>query len=144
MPHRRLQDETPISEGGNFRHCHTRTAGIRFFGSMCNACVLIVDDQADFCRLLARVVQKAGYEAICLTSGPAALDYLKEHTPNLIILDMMMPGMDGLDVLSAIRGDARVRQEPVVMFSAVADPAFQRRAIETGANDWWLKANIDY
>jgi len=106
--------------------------------------VVIVDDNVDFCRLMARLVKHLGYEAICLTSGSAALKYLAEHVPELIILDLMMPDIDGLDVLEVVREDHRLKQIPVVIFSAVSDPKLRQKAAELGATDWWVKAGVDF
>lgn len=106
--------------------------------------VLVVDDQPDFCELLGRMLRRAGYDSTCLFGGQEAVDYLQDHTPNLIILDMMMPGMDGLDVLQRIRATAQLADVPVIIFSAVADPVIRARALGAGATDWWLKANVDF
>jgi chemosensory pili system protein ChpA (sensor histidine kinase/response regulator) len=111
---------------------------------MANASVLIVDDNVDFCHLLGRLIQRQGFGATCITSGEDALTYLAAHVPELMILDVMMPKMDGLEVLTAVRADARLKAMPVVMFSALADPALRQRALAAGANDWWLKAAIDF
>lgn len=106
--------------------------------------VVIVDDNVDFCRLMARLVNHLGYGAICLTSGSSALKYLAEHVPELIILDLMMPDIDGLDVLEVVREDHRLKQVPVVIFSAVSDPKLRQRGAELGATDWWVKAGVDF
>lgn len=106
--------------------------------------VVIVDDNVDFCRLMARLVNHLGYGAICLTSGSSALKFLAEHVPELIILDLMMPDIDGLDVLELVREDHRLKQVPVVIFSAVSDPKLRQRGAELGATDWWVKAGVDF
>ena len=69
---------------------------------------------------------------------------LDRDLPDLVILDAMMPGMDGAEVLRQIRTAARTAAVPVVMLSAVADPAFQEHMIRKGANDYWVKASFDY
>ena len=106
--------------------------------------ILIVDDQIDACRPLALLMKHMGHRGVCITSGEAALAYLKEHTPDLVILDVMMPGMDGMEVLRHVRGDPLTRDLPVVMFSAVSDPTFQEHARAKGANDYWVKASMQY
>jgi CheY-like chemotaxis protein len=94
--------------------------------------VLVVDDQMDACRALARLLRHFGHDASCTDSGPNALAYLSSNKPDLVILDVMMPGMDGLDVLR------------VILFSALSDPKFRDYAINEGANDYWIKGAIDF
>jgi CheY-like chemotaxis protein len=106
--------------------------------------VLVVDDSEDTCRMLAKLIRRLGAPADCITSGEAALKWMTDHMPRLVILDMMMPGMDGMTVLHAIRADDRLKEVAVVMFSAVSDPAFRDYAISEGANDYWVKSSIDF
>ncbi|HEX5242259.1 MAG TPA: response regulator [Tepidisphaeraceae bacterium] len=106
--------------------------------------VVIVDDNVDFCRLMGRLVNHLGYEATCLTSGSSAIKYLALHVPELIILDLMMPDIDGLDVLEVVREDQKLKHVPLVIFSAVSDLKLRQRATELGATDWWVKAGVDF
>ena len=106
--------------------------------------VLIVDDDTGSGRLLAVLVRHLGHDATYVNSGGKALDYMGSHRPDLVILDLMMPGMDGLEVLRRMRQDPRTHEVPVVMFSALADPQFRKSACEQGANDYWVKASIDF
>src|SRR5687768_12285488 len=108
------------------------------------ATVLIVDDHLDTCRPLARLLRHLGHNGICLGSGEEALDYLKGPLPDLMLLDIMMPGVDGMEVLRQIRCDPRTATLPVVMFSAVSDPQYRAHALAKGANDYWLKAGFDF
>ncbi|HXE53745.1 MAG TPA: response regulator [Tepidisphaeraceae bacterium] len=108
------------------------------------ACVMVVDDNKDACEALAKLIQLLKHDSFCVTSGEAALDFLTGHCADLVILDMMMPGLDGMEVLRRIREELKLTALPVVMFSAIADPAFQEHAIRKGANDYWVKASIDF
>src|SRR5205823_1062021 len=108
------------------------------------ATILVVDDQMDACRALVRLLRHYGHDATCLPSGPDALTFLTQNIPDLLILDVMMPGMDGLDVLRVIRSDPRLQKLPVVLFSALSDPKFREYAINEGASDYWVKGAIDY
>src|SRR3954469_2963426 len=83
--------------------------------------VLIVDDNADQGRPLALILKHSGYDAGFVTSGEAAMSRVHEDPPQLMILDLMMPGMSGLDVLKLIRNDPRTAGMPVVIYSAVSD-----------------------
>jgi CheY-like chemotaxis protein len=82
---------------------------------------------------------------VVLDSGEAALTYLRDQgMPDLMLLDVMMPGMDGLEVLRHVRSDEKTAGLPIVLFSAVSDPQFREHAIAKGANDFWVKASLDY
>ena len=107
------------------------------------ATVLIVDDHPDVCRVVARLVRTIGHSSDTAESGEGALEYLRDHIPDLVILDAMMPRVDGMQVLKSIRLDPRTRQVPVVMYSAMSDPEFKRRAIASGANDYWVKGSFN-
>ena len=106
--------------------------------------VLIVDDEPQACAMMARLVRHFGHESVCCMGGREALDHIAAAPVDLVILDVMMPGMDGLQVLSRVRSEPRTAALPVVMFSAVADKGFIEDAIRRGANDYWVKASFDF
>jgi CheY-like chemotaxis protein len=106
------------------------------------ATVLIVDDQRETGHLLARILQFLGHRGIHVPSGEDALNYVRSSMPDAVLLDYMMPGMDGLQVLKALRNDPRTRQVPVIMFSANSDPKVVEKAMKEGANDYWVKASL--
>lgn len=106
--------------------------------------VLIVDDVPDTCMMLARLLKYSGHKADCAFSGEEALAFLGEALPDLLILDQMMPGMDGMEVLRRMRAQPRTANLKVVIFSAITDAAFREHALAKGASDYWTKASIDY
>jgi CheY-like chemotaxis protein len=106
--------------------------------------VLVVDDHADTNHILCKLIRKLGYAALSAYSGEGALAVLSAENPDLLILDCMMPGMDGMEVLRRIRTHAPTAGLPVIMYSAVADPEFQKHAIEKGANEYWVKSGFDF
>jgi CheY-like chemotaxis protein len=106
--------------------------------------ILIVDDNLDLCRPMAALLKHRGYDSQYATSGEDALSKIAAHKPDLVILDVMMPDMDGLEVLRRIKSESRTQQIPVVMFSAVTDPEFRTHAIGKGAVDYWIKAGVDF
>jgi CheY-like chemotaxis protein len=106
--------------------------------------ILVVDDNADLCRTLSRLLRHMGFMADCAFSGPEALSHLRENKPDLILLDYMMPEMNGLQVLSQVKSDAATAQIPVVMLTAVSDHATVQAAISSGAAAYWIKGHIDY
>lgn len=94
--------------------------------------------------MLAALIRYVNGDAACVSSGKDALAYVESHDVDLVILDIMMPEMDGLEVLRQIRAHPRTAMLPVVMFSAVNDPEFRRKAFERGASEFWLKASLDF
>jgi CheY-like chemotaxis protein len=109
------------------------------------AMVLVVDDNLDICRAMGRLVKRAGFDAEWVTDGAEAVNRLhgRPNPPDLVILDEMMPGLDGLGVLRQIREDPRTAGVPVIMFTAMYDQSFRDRAFAAGANDVWVKGSFD-
>lgn len=101
--------------------------------------VLVVDDEFDLSMLLVRLLKVCGHHAACASTGTAALEYLHTHHTSMVILDVMMPEMNGIDVLKTIRADPELRDLPVVMYTALADDDMRRQACEAGAADYLVK-----
>lgn len=87
---------------------------------MSQANVFVVDDDQDNLAFLSRIITKAGYEAQTFSDGAEALTALQDETPDLIILDIQMPRMNGFQVLKALREQEAHAQTPVVMLSAIS------------------------
>ncbi len=85
--------------------------------------ILVVDDNADARETLAEVLQIAGYRVRTAENGREALDKAAALRPGLILLDLMMPVMDGWEVVGALRADASLASVPVVIVSAATSPA---------------------
>jgi CheY-like chemotaxis protein len=106
--------------------------------------VLIVDDDVCTARILAHLVNRLGYPAHAVFGGKPALDHMSQAVPELVILDLMMPQIDGIEVLTRMRQHPQTRGVPVVMFTAVCDPQVQQRAEAAGATEFWVKARVDF
>ena len=99
--------------------------------------VLVVDDEADAVELLQEFLASKGYEVVTAFNGEEALQRLKADRPHLILLDVRMPGMSGLEVLREVR---RVDQEVgVIMVTAVNEEETGRQALALGAFDYIVK-----
>ena len=77
--------------------------------------ILLVDDQEDLIELTRRILQSRGYEVVGLTDGEEALAVIKKESPNLVILDMIMPGKDGAQICQEMKSDATTRHIPVIL-----------------------------
>ncbi|AKT43360.1 PAS domain S-box protein [Chondromyces crocatus] len=101
--------------------------------------VLVVDDDAVSRTVLARALVGAGFEAEVVGSGGQALTWLAEHTPSVILLDLVMPPPDGYVVLRSVRRDRRTAEVPVVVLTALDKDEEVARAFELGADDFIRK-----
>ena len=100
--------------------------------------ILVVDDTPANLALLSGLLGE-GYRVKVATNGAKALELTIAHPPDLILLDIMMPGMSGYEVLERIRADARLRHIPVIMISAVDEIESVIRCVELGAEDYLVK-----
>jgi DNA-binding response OmpR family regulator len=99
--------------------------------------ILVVDDDPAVTSMLRRGLSYEGFTVTVAASGPAGLALAREQPPDLVILDIMMPGMDGLEVLRRLR--AADRQLPVILLTARDAPADQVHGLEAGAEDYVVK-----
>lgn len=99
--------------------------------------ILVVDDDPAVRDLVTDVLELEGYDVRAVEDGVAALDALREERPAAVVLDAMMPGMDGFSVLAHIRDGADSRELPVIMLTAAADDGSAWRAW-TGGVDYFL------
>jgi len=101
--------------------------------------ILVVDDEPHIVQILRFTLEKAGYQVVTAENGQQALERLVELQPNLVILDIMMPVMDGYEVCRRMREDFKMNQIPVIMLSAKGDLPERVRGLEGGANDYLIK-----
>ncbi len=101
------------------------------------ATILVAEDQADIRDLIVMNLRSAGYEVTAVGDGPAALASQNEQASDLLILDLMMPGLDGLEVCKALR--ARGRGTPILMLTAKATELDRVLGLELGADDYLTK-----
>ena len=103
--------------------------------------VLVVDDNEDIRSLLSLVLQKENYEVFLAASGNDAIQIVKNNKVDLILLDVMMPGLSGLEVLSIIREDKdkRINEIPIMMITAKSTISDIDAAVELGASSYIIK-----
>jgi DNA-binding response OmpR family regulator len=106
---------------------------------MKNPTILVVDDEQKLLDLIAFRLQHLGYKVLTGKSGEEALEILKTQHPDLIILDIAMPGMDGLSVCARLRGSQEFASIPILMLTARSGVDDVNRAITMGADDYIVK-----
>ena len=99
--------------------------------------VLIVEDEPDNQEIVRAVVEDmVGCSAMLAADGVEALDRVSEELPSLVLLDLMLPRMDGYEVARRLKGDPRSSHIPIIAITALARPADRTRALEAGCNDY--------
>ncbi len=98
--------------------------------------VLIVDDDTALAEMLGIVLRSEGYEPFLCSDGDSAVAAFREHKPDLVLLDLMLPGLDGIDVCRAIRAESGT---PIVMLTAKSDTIDIVVGLESGADDYVVK-----
>lgn len=101
--------------------------------------IMVVDDNRITTKLMLRYLQIHGYDGVEAGDGVECLEKLKDITPQAIILDVMMPRMDGFETTQAIKSNPRTAMIPVAIVTALNDMATQVRAVESGADDFLTK-----
>ena len=101
--------------------------------------ILIVDDEEDVLDLLQLVFETSGFEVRRASTGKSAVSSAYEQPPDVVLLDVMMPEMDGWQVLRTLKGDERTRKVPVVMLSARAERRDKMIGLQEGAEGYIAK-----
>ena len=101
--------------------------------------ICVVEDDHDIADLIRHYVEKAGWTPEMFASGSAALAAVRQRLPDAVVLDLMLPGMDGLEVCRALRADAATSHLPIIMLTARAEETDRIAGLEIGADDYLTK-----
>jgi DNA-binding response OmpR family regulator len=101
--------------------------------------ILVIDDQKEFAQLVKRSLEQEGFDVILAPDGLSGLRIAEKNRPDLVVLDLTMPDIDGLEVCQQLRADPRKRQLPILMLSARASAADRVLGLDTGADDYLVK-----
>ena len=101
--------------------------------------VLVVDDEKDIVDLITYNLQRNGYDVICAFSGTEALELAQKQVPDLMVLDLMLPGMDGTEVARRLKADSRTAQIPIIMLTAKGEETDVVVGLTLGADDYVTK-----
>ncbi|EJO5347956.1 response regulator transcription factor [Clostridium botulinum] len=101
--------------------------------------ILIVDDEEHICELIKFNLENNGYKCICALNGIDGLNIVKKEKPDLVLLDLMLPGMDGYDVCKEIRKDNSIATTSIIMITAKGEEFDKVLGLELGADDYITK-----
>ena len=104
-----------------------------------NANILIADDEPNQLELMSFNLSNAGYSIIKATNGKEAIELIENHSPDLIILDWMMPKMSGIEVCRTLRSRSETKQIPIIILSARSEDSDKSLGLDTGADDYISK-----
>lgn len=111
-------------------------------GSIRDKKILCVEDDVFLADAIARKMQMQGANFILAKTGEEALLYIEKELPDLILLDIILPGMSGFDVLKQIKADERTKNVPVILLTNLGERADRERGMELGASLFLVKAMI--
>src|SRR5437763_1056939 len=104
--------------------------------------VMVVDDSRAHRAALSRVLEREGYATLPANNGHDALNQLHTAHPDLIVTDLHMPGLDGLELLEALQQNPELKSIPVIMLTSQTDTHCVRRAEQLGAKEYMIKATF--
>jgi DNA-binding response OmpR family regulator len=104
-----------------------------------NPKILVVEDQADYQAIISHSLQKEGFDVVCVAQGEEVLWRVREDRPDLILLDLGLPGIDGLEVCRRLKDDEEFATIPVLMLSARTEEIDRILGLEVGADDYVIK-----
>jgi DNA-binding response OmpR family regulator len=101
--------------------------------------ILIIEDCPSFSRAINHIVDKEGYDVSTASNGIAGLRMVKENPPDLLILDVMLPGLDGFEICSQLRTDESTAKLPIIMLSSKGQETDKTMGLKVGANEYLTK-----
>ena len=110
---------------------------------MAKKIILVVEDDRFLSRIYSTKLTKEGYDAVLATEGDEAMRKLEEKTPDLILLDLVLPKKTGFEILEDIRKNSKYAKVPVIILSNLGQPEDIERGKKLGAQDYFVKANIN-
>lgn len=106
--------------------------------------ILVVEDDNELSTLLRLMLKLSDWDIASAASGEEALEQARALRPSLVLLDIMLPGMDGIEVCRQLRADPTMAGMPIVALSAKSDPRTRQAALEAGVLEYWTKPVIPH
>jgi len=104
--------------------------------------ILVVEDDKFLRELISQKLSKEGYTVIEAVDGEKGIESIKENTPGLVLLDLILPGIDGFEVLAKMKADPALAKIPVIILSNLGQKDDIEKGMEMGANDYLIKAHF--
>jgi DNA-binding response OmpR family regulator len=104
-----------------------------------NKIILLVEDETPFQEIYRDILESEGYDIVIQETGEGALEWLEYNTPDLVLLDIILPKISGIDVLTQMRQTATTQNTPVVVYSVIDDQEQIDNAMKLGANNFMIK-----
>ena len=101
--------------------------------------ILIIEDDPSFLRAVSHIVEKEGYNVTTAANGMTGLRMAREDKPDLLILDVMLPGIDGFEICNQLRNEPQTAQLPIIMLSAKGQETDKTTGLKVGANEYLTK-----
>ncbi len=101
--------------------------------------LLLIDDSPDNLMILGDILERVGYQVVCAEDGERGLEYAKRVQPDLIFMDVKMPGLDGFQVCERLRAQENFQLTPIILMSVQSDSTTRKLALEAGASEFWPK-----
>jgi len=105
--------------------------------------ILIIEDEATLQKALQEILLQEGYEVISALDGKRGLELVRSEMPDMILLDLILPKMDGFEVLEAIKKDEKVKEIPIIILTNLGSVEDVQRALDLGATNYMVKADYN-
>ena len=107
-----------------------------------SALVVVVEDDRAYANVFERKLTMEGFSVTVYNSTEGVIDAITQEKPAVMLLDLVLPGKSGFDLLQEIRADQRFKDVKIIISSNLSQPVDQKKAIETGADDYFIKSNV--
>ena len=106
--------------------------------------ILMVEDDIQLVEIFSKALQHNGYQTICVHNGNDVHHFLKKHKIDLILLDIMLPGKDGFQILKELKNAPDTRNLPIIILTTLGEVEHIEKGIRLGASDYIIKHNVDF
>jgi len=120
----------------------TYSARLRYFNRMAKVLMLIVEDDLELAKMYEQKLTSAGYQVDIAHDGIEGFEKMKLEKPNLVLMDILMPNMNGLEALQKAKQDPETRTIPIVILTNLSGTAERRKAMDEGAADYIVKSEF--